>query len=136
GSASALVLPSDPLLAVGRALLLPDRHGLLDAIDHRAAGLEGLGAVRRNAGDGDRRLADDEVSEAVDAVDCDVGPLLADVVDDRADLLLRHWTVGVVEDRLDGFAFAVIAHDPLENDERAVGAAEDAPSQRRGVEWS
>src|SRR5207244_13576968 len=39
-----------------------------------------------------------------------------------------------VEDRLDGFAFAVVAHDPLEDDERAVGAAEEAPSQGGGVD--
>src|SRR5204862_1296114 len=61
-----LALPANPLLAVRPALFLPDRHRLLDAIDHRAAGLEGLRAMRRGAGDGDRRFADHEVAEAVD----------------------------------------------------------------------
>src|ERR1043165_4407156 len=131
---SALVLPSDPLLAVGRPLLFPDRHGLLDAVDHGAAGLERLRAVRRDAGDGDRGLADDEVAEAVETVDGDVGPLSLDGLDDRANFFFSHRAIGVVEDRLDGLPFAVVAHDALEHDERAVGAAEEAPHQRGGVD--
>src|SRR5207247_10724539 len=100
-----LALPADPLLAVRPALLLPDRHRLLDAIDHRAAGLERFRAMRRRAGDGNRRVADHEVAEAMHHGDGDVGKRGAHAVGTPRHLLLRHRQIRFVHDRLDRFPF-------------------------------
>jgi len=90
--------------------------------------------VRRDAGDGDRDVADRELPEAMEAGGVDVGELRADVVDDRGDLLLRHRAIGVVENRLDRLPFAVIADDPFEKDAGAVAAADELPRQGGGVD--
>ena len=42
-------------------------------------------------------------------------------VDDLLDLFLRHRAIGVVEDRLDGVPFVMVADHALEEDVRAVG---------------
>src|SRR5215472_6328962 len=56
----------DPVaVTAGVLLVLPDRHARLQLLDQRAAGLEGLGAVRAGHGHHDREVADIQVAHAV-----------------------------------------------------------------------
>src|SRR5512140_724696 len=87
---SAFRLPTDPLLPTWPAFLLPDRHGLLDAIDDHPTRCKGLGTVRRRADDGNGAVADHELSEAMADRHGRVAVLLLHVVDDEVDLLLGH----------------------------------------------
>src|SRR5437660_7769376 len=97
---SALALPADPFFAAGSAFLFPDRDGLFDAIDHHPARREGLGTMRRCGHDRDRRIADYELAEAMDNIDCNVAVRETYVVDDLANFLLRHRPIRVVVNRL------------------------------------
>src|SRR3989475_12016803 len=60
------------LSAVDAHLLLPHRDPFLDFLDHEAAGVERLGAMRRPGGDADARLAPGDPAEAVTAGDARV----------------------------------------------------------------
>src|SRR2546422_2101745 len=54
------------LSSVDAHLFLPHRDPFLDFLDHEAAGVERLGAMRRRGGDADARLARGDRAESVD----------------------------------------------------------------------
>src|SRR5260370_12026717 len=60
--------------AVGAPLLLPDGDAPFHLLDHEAAGLERLGAVRRRGGDRDARLARRNEAHAVPDSDAGFRP--------------------------------------------------------------
>src|SRR5258705_5548216 len=86
---------ADPDLAVGVALLLPDRHGHLERVDGLLAGGEGRGAVGRGDRDSHRGLADRDHAGAVPDGRAQAAVLGADGAPDAPDLLLGHPRVGL-----------------------------------------
>jgi hypothetical protein len=87
---------ADPLFAIGPDLLLPDRHGLFEAVNGVGAGCQGLVAMRGRDGNGHAYLADLQVSDPVDHGDLVHLPLPADLVGNLSHLRDRHLPVGLV----------------------------------------
>src|SRR5262245_8297224 len=89
-----LSLKSDPHRAVLEDLALPDRHGLLQAVDGEVARLEGVAPMGGGHGDHDTRLADRKPPDAVDQRHLlDLGPPLVDGLADLLQLRLGHGSV-------------------------------------------
>src|SRR5437762_13891726 len=66
------------------------------------------------------------MSEPMCDGDGDVGKLRRDIAHDLVDFFFSHWSICIVEDRLDRAAFMMIAHDTFEEHIRAVAQAHHA----------
>ena len=106
------------LTAVGEALELPHREGLLDAVDEVRRARVGLAAVRGRHGQAEREIADDEVAHAVLDGDAVHALALPELLDDVAQRLLGA-RVALVVDADDVAARVVVAHHTLEGHDRA-----------------
>src|SRR5215471_2443994 len=102
-------------------LLLPDRHGLLQRVDGKARGFEGLRAVWRRRDDEHRRLGELEIPEPVQQHESlDLRPLPTGLRGDLAETRERGVFVRLVGEC--GHAVAtlgVIAHHAEKADDRA-----------------
>ena len=129
--------------AVDKGLLLPDGHGLLERVDQPAAGLEGLRAMRRGDHDQHAGLADLQAAEAVNDRDVAHAEAGDGLVRQLLHLLGGHLFVGFVVEMERAAAAGVVAHDAVEDDDRAVLAALESGNEffgcdgvpsKRGVE--
>src|SRR5205823_6491290 len=121
----ALLLPSDPFLAIGTTLLFPDGNRLLETIDDHPTRLERFATMRRGAGDDDRCLADFEEAEAMGDRSGNLRKTCMNIINNFRNLLFGHRAVGVIENRLHSFSLMVVADDAFENDARAIRGAHD-----------
>src|SRR5690606_8219824 len=121
-------------LAVGVALVLPDRHARLDLVDDPAAGVEGRIAVRGAGADPDRELADGQLADAVHAAGLDRAEARHRLLDDARTLGLGQRHVGLVAQALHRPALVVVAHPALERGEGAGAVVQQALAQRGDIE--
>src|ERR687886_1959602 len=91
---TSLRTAADPLLSPFVDLLLPERDGLLQAVDRVPAGGERVVAMRSRDGDRDARLADPHQADAM--VDRDLAEVVArlQIGGDLGHHLLGHAAVG------------------------------------------
>src|SRR5215510_2680729 len=90
-------LPFNPFLSVLEYLLLPDGHGLFQAVNRVAAGFERHATVGRRDDDDDRGFRNFQRAEPVDNSDAfDVRPALANLVAYATHLFDGHRLVSLV----------------------------------------
>src|SRR5438128_5407125 len=116
----ALLLPSDPFLAIGTTLFFPDRNGLLEAIDDHPARLERFATMRRGAGDDNRCLTDVQKTQTVGDGGGNLRKTCMNIINDSLDLFFCHWAIGIVENRFHPFFLLMIPNHSFEDHARAV----------------
>src|ERR1700722_12073541 len=115
-------LARGPYCPVYECFFLPDRHGGLERVDEPAAGVEGLRTVGRCDNDQHTRFAHCEAAETVDEghmAHCESLPRFSGKL---AQLAQRHLFIGLVIQMQRLTTARVIAHDAIEDDDRAIFA--------------
>src|SRR5262249_49324974 len=102
-------LTADPHLAAFEMFFLPNRHDFLEAIDRKAAGLEGFRAMRRRYCNRHRGLPDLDHSDSMRHRDAGDFPSTAGLLGELANLRKRHRLVGFVFEAQDLAADVVLA---------------------------
>src|SRR5690606_20914227 len=121
----------DPAALAARVvLLLPDRHAVLDLVDHVAARVERRAAVRRADADPDGAVADRERADAVLGMDLENVEALLRLRDDLLAFGDGDRLVRLVFERGHGLAFVMVADPALERDARAGALVAQARLER------
>src|SRR4029453_17458860 len=108
-------------------LLLPDGHGLFQAVNSVSAGFERHAAMRRRDDDDDRGFRNFQRAEPVNNTDAfDVWPALADLVADAPHLFDGHRLVGFVLQADDAAAFCIVAPDAVEGHDGSGAAGQQS----------
>src|SRR5690606_29393834 len=123
-------------LAVGVALVLPDRHARLHLVDDPATGVEGRIAMRGAGADPDRQFPDREIADAMHATGVDRAELRQRFLHDAPALGFGQFDIGLVAQSLHRPALVVVAHPAFKRGEGTGALVQQALAQRRDVEGS